>query len=327
MIAGKPIQTHYLEAMVAVFRHLRGERGLLGLEIMNEPTYGSLPPPRFERQQMWPFNLRMIEGLRRDGERRMIWFGPNIMRDVVDLDSGRPERFSDDGNLVYGPHVYTGTFNEGGPPELEASYAAGIAEAKAYDAPMVDAEWGGGSDEKAEMMRALKIELQDRFRVGSAFWMWKQRPGFYDWHTVNEDGSLRQDSMRAQQLSGPHADRVPGRIVSTGVEDGALRVRARGRGGKARLWSGTVVHRGGETLLDRPLIRAFVDGRRVRPTLVRKVFATEKVKLRGFRVHLRVPAGDHEIVLKPGQPRWVKGHRAKGRWVKGAGGEPPPRGR
>jgi hypothetical protein len=317
VMAGKPLQTHYLEAMVKVSQYLRDHPKLLGLEIMNEPTHGSVPPPQFERQQLWPFNNRMIRGLRKSGERRMIWFGPNIFRDVVDFDPGEPERFSQDGNLVYAPHIYTGTFNAGGPDELRASVEAAVLEARAYGAALVDAEWGGGSDPKAESMRALKLELQNEFRAGGAFWMWKQKDGFYDWHTVNEDGSLREDSLRAQVLSQPHADRVPGQIVSTEFAEDELRTVSRGRGGTARLWSGTVVYRGGSSLIARPLIRAFVDGRRVVATLRPKSFRTPEVNIRGFRVFVRVPAGRHEVTLRPGEPDWVPGRRVNGRWVKG----------
>lgn len=316
VMAGKPLQTHYLEAMVKVSKQLRGHRGLLGLEIMNEPTFGSLNPPAFERQQMWPFNNRMISGLRKSGERGMIWFEPNIMRDVTDFDIGQPEKFSNDGNLVYAPHIYTGTFNGGGPAQLRTSYEKAVAEAKTYGAPFVDGEWGGGSDENAESMRALKLELQNEFRTGSAFWMWKQKPGFYNWQTVNEDGSLRTDSMRAQMLSQPHADRIPGQIVSTAFAGGELTTVASGKGGTARLWSGTVVQKGGASLISKPLIRAFVDGRRVKATLQPKAFNTDAVSLRGFRVLVKIPKGRHSITLKGGDPVWVKPRRVKGKWKK-----------
>jgi endoglycosylceramidase len=326
VMAGKPLQTHYLEAMRKVSKYLRRETGFIGLEIMNEPTYGSVSPPEFERQQLWPFYNRMIDGLRNSGEKRMLWFEPNILRDSLDFDTGEPERFSSDDNLVYAPHIYTGTFNTGGPDQMRSSYDKAVAEAKAYGAPFVDGEWGGGSDQTAESMRALKLELQNEYRTGSAFWMWKQKAGFYNWQTVNEDGSLRDDSMRAQMLSLPHVDRMPGQIRSTEFAEGELRTVKSGRGGTARIWSGTVVYKGGETLIEKPLIRVFVDGRITKRTLRPKVFRTDKVNIRGFRVFVNVPRGRHQIVLgaaKPiwvsGQKRriWVKGKRRNGHWVKG----------
>jgi hypothetical protein len=302
-VAGKPLQDHYRDALLKVSRRLRDHNGMLGIELMNEPTPGSTQSPAFEREQLWPFERRMIRALRKDGERRMIWFGPNILRDVVDRDVGEPERFSRDRNLVYAPHIYTGTFNGGDEPELEASYAAAVDEARRYDAALVDAEWGGGSDEKAERMREANLDLQDEHLVGSGFWMWKQKPGFYNWHTVEEDGALRDDSMRAQQLSRPHVNSVPGRLLSTDYENGSLRARVRSRGGRAELWSGTVVLRGGETSLERPLIRAAIDGQRVRARRFRVGYRPHAVGLIGYRVRVRVPRGVHEIELRPGPLR------------------------
>lgn len=308
VVAGKPLQDHYRDALLTVSRRLRDDRKLLGIELMNEPTYGTTGPPAFERTQLWPFESRMIDALRADGERRMIWFGPNLLRDVTDIDSGQPERFSDDPNLVYAPHIYTGTFNDGGVPELEQSYANAEREARTYDAAWVDGEWGGGSDPKAEMMRAAKLDLQDQFRVGSGFWMWKQQEGFYNWQTVEEDGALREDSFRAQQLSRPHVDWVPGELTATSFDGQALTASVSGRGGRARLWSGTVVRYGGTTALGKPLVRVLIDGERaalLRRTRVR--YRNPTTSLLGYRIAVVVPRGEHTIELQPGplRPRRV----------------------
>lgn len=302
-VAGKGLQDHYLDAMLAVSRRLRDDNGLLGIEIMNEPTYGTKLPPAFERDQLWPFESRMIDALRADGERRMIWFGPNLLRDVSDIDTGNPERFSADPNLVYAPHIYTGTFNSGGPAELEQSYANAVSEARAYDAALVNAEWGGGSDEKAEDMRERQLDLLDEHLAGSGFWMWKQREGFYNWQTVEEDGRIRDDSFRAQQLSRPHVDWVPGRLLSTELGDGVLTTSVKGKGGTARLWSGTVVTHGGATAQTKPLVRAFVDGERVKPKRAAAVYETATTGLVGYRVRVDVPRGRHTILLHPGPLR------------------------
>ena len=297
VVAGQGLQQHYLDALLAVSRRLRSHRRLLGLELMNEPTFGSTGPPAFERTQLWPFNRRMIVGLRADGERRMIWFNPNIARDATDFDVGNPERFSDDRNLVYAPHIYTGVFNSGGIDQLRASFLRAAHEARTYDAAWVDAEWGGGSGGHWEPFREQKLDLHDAYRVGSGFWMWKQRPGFYNWHTVEVDGALRTDSLRAQQLSRPHVDAVPGELLATSYRDGRLVARVRGSGGRAELWSGTAVLRGGENPLGRPLTSVKVDGRPVRSRERTVRFATPRVALVGHRLTLQLPPGEHVVEL------------------------------
>lgn len=308
VVAGKPLQAHYLDALRAVSRRLRGDSRLLGFELMNEPTFGFVAPPAFERTELYPFYVRLIAGLRADGERRMLWFEPNILRDVTDFDSGVALRFSSDADLVYAPHLYTETFSPpfeptGSREHLEASYRTAELEALAFGAPLIDGEWGGGEDAAWTRWRRDQLDLQDQYRVGSAFWIWKQRPGFYGWTTVEIDGALRRDSVRAQQLSRPHLTAAPGRLDATALVAGRLTARLHGPGGVAELWSGTVVRRGGRTLLHAALRRTRVDGRDVCPTLRARRYVTARVSLLGYRVSLRVRRGAHTIELLAGSPR------------------------
>jgi endoglycosylceramidase len=304
-VDGRGLQQWYLGALVAVFDRLRADRRLLGIELMNEPTPGTIAPPAFERLQLWPFYRRMIAGLRAAGYRGMIIFEPDILRDELDRDPGLPQPFSDDPNLLYAPHIYTEVFSE--PPQpvgaygpLARSYAAAAAEARAYGAPWIDGEWGGGTDgEGGSWDRWLleNLELQDRYLAGGAFWMWKQRPGFYNWQTVEPDGGLRTDSLRAQLLSLPHPDAVPGTLQSIDYAGDRLRLRVSGPGGLARIWAGTVVRAGGPTLLADPLTRALIDGRPMRARIIRRRFRTASVWLSGDEIDVRIPPGTRQIVL------------------------------
>lgn len=304
-VAGEGLQEHYLQALLAVSRRLRSDRSLLGIELMNEPTPGFVAPPAFERLELWPFYQRMIAGLRQDGEHRMLWFEPNLLRDVTDVDSGAPAPFSGDPDLVYAPHIYTEVFSPPQQPSgvkahLRASFQTAELEARAYGAPLVDGEWGGGAGGSWEQWMSDELDLQDQYVVGSAFWIWKQQPGFYNWQTVQIDGSLRPDSMRAQMLSRPHPDAVPGVLESISYTPGLLRVRVTGHGGIALLWSGTEVLAGGPTLLRQPLTAATVDGHPAAVGLTTRRFTASKVSLLGYLVRLRVPPGEHTIALRAG---------------------------
>jgi hypothetical protein len=86
--------------------------------------------------------------------------------------------------------------------------------------------------------------------------------------------------------------------VSIDFSDGRLSTRLEGPRGTATLWSGTVVRRGGSTLLGRPLTRVLVDGRARAAQLKPVEYSSPAVDLLGYRVRVRVPAGRHTIVLE-----------------------------
>jgi hypothetical protein len=306
-VDGRGLQEWYLGALVEVSRALGFDRRLLGIELMNEPTPGTVPPPAFERLALWPFYRRMIAGLRAAGERRIIFFEPDILRDESDRDTGLPQRFSSDPDLVYAPHIYTEVFSE--PPQpvgaygpLQRSYAAAEAEAHAYDAPLLDGEWGGDTDGQGgswDRWLQENLELQDRHLVGGAFWMWKQQPGFYNWQVVEKDGALRSDSLRAQLLALPHPDAVPGVLRSVSYANGRLVLVISGRGGIADIWGGTRVLAGGPSLLRAPLTRVRVDGHAVPRRIVARRFCSRAVSLAGVEVLVHIGPGTHRVVLAP----------------------------
>lgn len=304
-VAGKGLQDHLVDAMIAVSRRLRNDSGLLGIELLNEPQPGYVFGPAFERTELYPFYNRAIAALRADGESRMLWFEPNIFRDLTDVDIGVSQRFSDDRNLVYAPHLYTETFSPpmmptGSREHLELSYLTASVEATAFDAPLVDDEWGGSEGEGWPKWRDDQLDLQDQYRVGSAFWMWKQKPGFYNWQTVGLDGSLRRDSQRAQQLARPHVTAVPGQLLATHFDGTRLATQVSGPGGTATLWGGTTVERGGPSPLAVPLTAATIDGRPVASFVSPVTYENPTTRLRGASVDVPVPAGTHTIELVAG---------------------------
>jgi hypothetical protein len=232
----------------------------------------------------------------------MIWFDRSGLSEATGR--GPAERFSDDPNLVFAAHNYTEVFSPpkrptGSRENLEGWYREAVRDAGTFGAAAVVGEWGGPAGDGWDQWRADQLDLQDTWLLGSAAWMWKQRAGFYDWHTVGADGGLRGDSLRAQQLARPHPSAIPGVLGSVHHSDRRLTVRVTGRGGTATLWGGTTVKRGGRSLLRAPFTRVRIDGRRVPARVVRHRFATRHVALAGYEVRVRLPAGRHTIVLAP----------------------------
>jgi hypothetical protein len=290
------LQQHYVQALIAVSNELRGERGLVGLEPMNNPSTGTTPSPAFERTQLWPFWRRAIAALRAAGEQRPVWLDWNASSEDSGTDPA-PGPFHGS-NVVLAPHSYDGVFTaQPGAAALPQWYAAAATEAARGRMPLVAGEYGSAGGGAWDTWLLAQLNLQDRYAAGSAFWMWKQRPGFYNWQVVGLDGALRTDSDRAQDLSRPHADAVPGRIVSESFDGAHLSVAVAGPGGTAQLWSGTQVLAGGPSLLPAPLSHASVDGAPAGVALSARRYASAVVSLLGYVVSVHLPAGRHTLQL------------------------------
>ena len=303
-VAGSTLQDHYVAALLALSRALRGDDAVAGLELMNNPASGGEPSPAFEADQLWPFYRRAIAALRGDGETRPLWIDRAASAEQRDGEvAGLPARLSRDANLVLAAHDYVGVFAKpdwpaGGIARLQHFYAGALGEAAARRMALVIGEWGAQAGRGWDGLLAAKLHLQDSAGLGSAFWMFKQRSGFYGWNLVSLDGGLRADSARAQLLSAPYPRAVPGRLLSCAYVAGRLAVRYDApRSGLALLWSGTQVRAGGARGVARPLTHATVDGRVIAVTRAPRVFATRVVSLAGDVVGVRVPAGTHTLVL------------------------------
>ncbi|MCL4414907.1 MAG: glycoside hydrolase family 5 protein [Actinobacteria bacterium] len=316
-VYGKPIQQWYLQAALAVARAAGAasrSSNVVGVELMNEPWPAG--PNPFEQRSLYPFYSRMIAGLRAGGVVAPLWFEPSIVRDLSNDALPEAARFSADPNLVYAVHIYTGVFS---PPfssnvpeaDLAASYANAAAEAKVFGTPFVVDEYGSNPTPAWNKWLSEQISLQNHYRVGSGFWLWKQRIGYwYNWATVHLDGSLRSHTLRAQMLGGPHVDTVPGRLLATSAGAESLSATIDGPAGTAVLWGGTVVEKGGPAVTTRTLSRVTIDGSPARATCHKVGFSVPGTSagagagahvtvLSGCLLTVRVPAGRHVLVASP----------------------------
>jgi hypothetical protein len=319
-VAGKPIQGWYLEALLAVAKAAGAtspSSDVVGVELMNEPWPAG--PSPFEQRSLYPFYERMIKGLRAGGVVAPIWFEPSIVRDLTNDALPEAARFSSDQNLVYAVHIYTGVFS---PPfsskvpesDLAASYANAAAEAKVFGTPFVVDEYGSDPTPAWNHWLTEQISLQNQYAVGSAFWVWKQRKGYwYNWSVVNLDGSLRTGTLRAQLLGAPHVDVVPGRLVATAAGPERLSATVDGPGGRAILWGGVVVSQGAPEVTTSTLSKVTIDGRPARsrcrmvsfsPSSARasrgaSVTSPPRALLSGCLLYVDVPPGRHVLVAEP----------------------------
>jgi len=331
-VDGKGLQSWYLGALEVLASKLASAPNLAGIELMNEPTPGLVGPEAFEITELYPFYRRMIAGLVRTGYTKPIWFEPSSLRDVTDNAMAAAVRFSGYSQLVYAVHIYTGVFSyPQGPDNTEAqlrqSYEAAKAEAASFNTPWVDDEFGSNASAAWDVWLRRELALQNAYVVGSGFWLWKQQPGFYGWSVVQPDGSLRNSTLRAQLLSLPHPDAVPGELLSTRLvgagrrgaipeHPSELRFRIYSpHGGTATVWSGTVVTAGGPSLIEAPFTSALVNGKPQKTSCKSVTFASPRqegseggggsvsseseVGLSGCLVALRLPPGADTVVLEP----------------------------
>jgi hypothetical protein len=304
LVGGHSLQAHYIQALLAISRRLRGDPGLAGLELMNNPSSGGESSPQFQTSQLWPFYRRVIAALRSDGESAPLWIDRAASSELSDTETlGLPNGRSGDRNLVLAPHDYVGVFSKpdwpaGGVARLAGWYRDALREAATQRMALVVGEWGAQAGGIWDEMLSAKLGLENADGVGSSFWMWKQRPGFYNWNLVKPDGGLRPDTNRAQLLSAPYPRAVPGRMVSCAYAGGRLTVQFNGdRAGTALLWSGTQVLAVGRPGVPSPLTHATLDGRSVAVRLSPRRFVSGAVAVAGDVVSVAVPAGHHTLVL------------------------------
>ncbi len=305
-VAGRPIQQWYLEAVTAVAQAAgatSATSNIVGVELMNEPWPSGASP--FEPTSLYPFYGRMIAGLRSAGVTSPLWFEPSLVRNITDTAVNNAVRFSTDQNLVYAVHIYTGVFSApfdpvASQPVMATSYANAAREAAIFDAPFVVDEYGSSATPEWNGWLTAQLANQNAYQVGSAFWLWKQRTGRWDnWAAVALHGALRPTTLRAQILSQPHVDSVPGVLVGTTASAERLTATTSGGGGTASIWGGTVVVRGGPTTTASTLRHVTVGGNAVRARCRTVTFTTARVVLSGCLLTFAVPPGTQAIVATP----------------------------
>src|SRR5262249_10187969 len=144
---------------------------------------------------------------------------------------------------MYAPHIYTGVFD--GTDISHGDLASALApsmehaaqEAAAWGVPLLIGEYGiDPASPVANAWITAELDLQDRLRAHSTFWLWEEISsghwGLYDGESA--DGGERVGRTRA--LSRAYARAVPGTVLEHTFDDAANTLRLRYRAaGRARL--------------------------------------------------------------------------------------------
>jgi endoglycosylceramidase len=208
----------------------------VGYEIMNEPL---ATPDAAGEMQLLALDERVTKAIRRVDRRHLVFFEPNSLRNILDEAPLASAPFAD-ARAVYAPHVYTYVFDfkafTGDTSLLVDSMQKAVNEAAAWNTPLFVGEYGiDPSDPLANDWITASLDLQDRLRAGSTFWLWEEISsghwGLFEGESSDPAGE-RPDRIRA--LSRPYARAVPGRVVEHTVDATTsalhLRWQASGRG-------------------------------------------------------------------------------------------------
>jgi endoglycosylceramidase len=181
---GVGLQEHYGNAMLALAQRFHEEPTVAGYEIINEPSPGlGAVTGGVDATELFPFYAKVINHVLSNvpGFRQLFLIEPNVERDVTDQSViVTPwSAYSSYPNVVYAPHVYTGVFtldqqvastrffpSEGG-------YMSAISDAKALGLPLWIGEFGNNPSDDNTILRT-SYELQDRYGLGGALWLWKE---------------------------------------------------------------------------------------------------------------------------------------------------------
>jgi endoglycosylceramidase len=229
------VQDLMAQAAAVVATRFRRNKSVLGYEVMNEPLAAVTANGD---AKLRAFTVRVAEAIRRVDRRHLVVFEPDTIRNFTNAAPIPSAPFAVPG-AIYAPHIYTGVFDgtdlSGGLQVLTPSMERAAAEAAAWGVPLLVGEYGiDPSSPYANAWIRAQLDLQDRLRAHSAFWVWEEisegRWGLFDGES-SQPGGERLD--RTHALSRVYARAVPGRVLEHTVDDDAntLRLRWQGTGG------------------------------------------------------------------------------------------------
>jgi endoglycosylceramidase len=220
------IQERFAAAAVVVANRFRRARGVLGYELMNEPFVLAAGGTQ---AQLDDFHVRVATAIRRVDRQHMIVFEPDTIRNLTNQ-APLPAAPFPLPRALYAPHIYTGVFDgldfsSGNPALLAPSMERAANEAAAWGTPLLVGEYGiDPTSPVANRWITAELDLQDRLRAHSTFWLWKEISGGY-WGLYDANGVERTGRTRA--LSRAYARAVPGTVTEHTFDDTASTLRLR----------------------------------------------------------------------------------------------------
>ena len=223
-------QADYSLVWRAVAGRFRDDSAVAGYDLYNEPHPLPFPPRAFEEQLMWPFYARLIDSIGAVDANHLF-----LVEGIFFGDVGTAMRPLAAPNLVYAPHVYTGSlvppaFDGVDRGPLQDRISAQAREAAQLPAVLFSGELGfDRSHDHATAWADTALDALDNAGAGWAWWQWKESRS---WGVVTADGSYT-DIGWLQHLARPFLAVAPAGVTAghgDGVH-GSLTVRVGGTRG------------------------------------------------------------------------------------------------
>ncbi|HSP64814.1 MAG TPA: cellulase family glycosylhydrolase, partial [Candidatus Deferrimicrobium sp.] len=167
-------QSDYMQTWQLVAQRFRGDSGVAGYDLYNEPHAIPLPPIRFERDFMWPLYARTIDAIGATDPNHLFIVEGQLFGDfgttVVPLQAP---------NLVYSPHEYTGSLVpplfDGNAQALDDHVTKVGDEASRVPAALWVGEWGmSATQSKVTTWIDDALSAFDAAGAGWAWWQWRE---------------------------------------------------------------------------------------------------------------------------------------------------------
>ena len=212
----------YLATWRWVAHAFRDNSGVAGYDLINEPHSFPLPPFRFDKDQLWPFYAEAVDAVSTTDPNHLFFLDNDMAGDlptsVVPLHGAQ---------LVYAPHVYTGSLI---PPAFNGD-AAGlrvhIDELARESRTVPAALWFGEFSIKttfknAKQWVAAVLDAYDDHDAGWAWWQWRENLG---WGIRSADGSRLKTGF-LKLLARPYLAAAPTGVTAShgDGEHGTLRI-------------------------------------------------------------------------------------------------------
>ncbi|MFN2581780.1 MAG: glycoside hydrolase family 5 protein [Candidatus Dormibacteria bacterium] len=173
-----PLQQDFIDAWSVVAERFREDSGVAGYDLINEPHSFPLPPLLFDKDQLFPFYARAVSRLGATDPNHLFFLDNDMTGDLptAAVPLSAP-------NIVYAPHVYTGSLIpplfSGDPAPLRDHIAELVSEARTLPAPVWFGEFS--IDVHGQLAPQWINDILgdfDQQEAGWAWWQWRESSGY-----------------------------------------------------------------------------------------------------------------------------------------------------